>query len=711
MNFRLKHILLTISTLFCLASPVSAEECSTTTASAQRPKVAVVLAGGGAKGLAHVGALKVIEQAGIPIDIVVGTSMGSIVGGLYSIGYTVEELENVIHGTDWMQLLFDNPDYGNELLSARKANGNYQLRVSLDRNRLLSSTGKGGLLEGRNISQLFRNLTIGLPDSISFDEFPIRFACVSTNAVNGSRHEFHKGNLPVAMRSSMAIPGVFTPVKADSGIFIDGWIVDNFPVDVARNMGADIIIGVDLVQDNNPETQANNMLDIMTYVIDLVSEQQYLKNVKNSDIYIDVDVTGYSAASFTPIAIDSLLCRGERRANEKFDELKALHDRLQRDYNIDSVMQHRERRMRNVNYNPKCVNYEETLSQIFHPHPHMHFAKFRNNYLRGQMNLGARFDNDEYASIQFASEIKLTKKRESSLGIYARLGERMYGGIALSSQFWKNMKAQLSYRFEHKGLTYRYHGSKIGDLEDNHNLLRFGFSQEWRHVMYTWGIRYDMHHYHDKLIDTEIMNIDDNLRKEKYLNYFLHTEYNTLDALYFPTEGSRFMGRLEVLTDNLYKYNDRRPVPILFLSYEKHWNTFGKFSISPHIQTRVIFEGNAEVPFALNNVIGGPFKGMKVSHQLTMAGIAYMESVRENGIVLGGLNLQQQLGDNHFIESSIDAATFCDDFIDAFESMSHTWGIKLGYSYRSLAGPVSLCGYWSERTKQIRLLLNVGYYF
>ena len=182
----------------------------------ERPKVAVVLAGGGAKGLAHIGVLKVLEEAGVPIDIVVGNSMGSIVGALYAIGYTPEEMDSIVRRTDWIQLLLDQPDYGNQLLSARKLNESYQLRVALDRERQTSMTGRSGLIRGKNIEDYLRRLTATVPDSVCFDSLPMPFACNATEVVAGRSHEFHSGNLVKAMRASMAIPGVFTPVQYDS---------------------------------------------------------------------------------------------------------------------------------------------------------------------------------------------------------------------------------------------------------------------------------------------------------------------------------------------------------------------------------------------------------------------------------------------------------------------------------------------------------------
>ena len=180
----------------------------------ERPTVAVVLSGGGAKGVAHIGALRVIEEAGIPIDIVCGTSMGALVGGLYSMGYSTDFLDSLVRAQDWTTLLSDRTDPSTLTLRQREEQNTY-----IFMRRLGSvASDRGGVIRGHNVESLLRSLTIELPDSISFDSLPTRFACVATDLVLGREIDFHSGNLVEAMRASMAIPGVFTPVRKGENI-------------------------------------------------------------------------------------------------------------------------------------------------------------------------------------------------------------------------------------------------------------------------------------------------------------------------------------------------------------------------------------------------------------------------------------------------------------------------------------------------------------
>ena len=311
--------LLIAAGLLCISVHITAQPHS-------RKKVGIVLSGGGAKGMAHIGALKVIEKAGIPIDYVVGTSMGSIIGGLYSIGYTPEQLDSMVRRQDWTFLLSDKIPRSEQNMAEREAAEKYVFSLPFGKDAKTQAIG--GLIKGQNLANLFSELTVGYHDSIDFNKLPIPFACVSENIVNGNEVNFHKGVLATAMRASMAIPGVFTPVRLDSMVLVDGGVVNNYPVNVARAMGADIIIGVDVQSDLKPANELNSAGSILGQLINLMGLQLYKKNLEETNAYIKVNVEGYSAASFTPNAVDTLIRRGEEAALAQEGALMKLKQEL-----------------------------------------------------------------------------------------------------------------------------------------------------------------------------------------------------------------------------------------------------------------------------------------------------------------------------------------------------------------------------------------------
>ena len=176
-----------------------------------RPKVGLVLGGGGAKGAAEIGVLKYIEEAGVHIDYIVGTSIGSIIGGLYSVGYRSQQLDSLFVNTDWENIFSES----------------------------IAGT--------QQISNVFSDL-LNLPDSVDFDSLPIPYRCVATDIINTEEVILQRGNLARAMRASMSIPGAFKPVKWEGKLLVDGGMLNNLPVDIAKKMGADIIIAIDLAQ-------------------------------------------------------------------------------------------------------------------------------------------------------------------------------------------------------------------------------------------------------------------------------------------------------------------------------------------------------------------------------------------------------------------------------------------------------------------------------
>ena len=244
-----------------------------------RPTVALVLSGGGAKGAATIGALKLISQYDIPVDMVLGTSIGGLIGGLYAIGYDVDYLDSLIRNMDWDLALSDKVPsdyipysrqqykekfalsipfyYSQDDIARQRAsevspfrsnrNGLLDLSASGDATSLIGRNIMGslpsGLVYGQNVNHVITSKTVGYSDSLDFFQLPIPFACVATDVASGRAKVWHSGSLNLALRSTMSIPGLFTPIRTKGMVLVDGGTRNNFPTDIAREMGADYIIG------------------------------------------------------------------------------------------------------------------------------------------------------------------------------------------------------------------------------------------------------------------------------------------------------------------------------------------------------------------------------------------------------------------------------------------------------------------------------------
>ena len=288
-----------------------------------RKKVAVVLSGGGAKGMAHIGALKVLEKANIPIDIITGTSMGSIIGGLYSIGYNANSLDSMVRVQDWSYVITDKEDLRNQSLNDRKKQNTYLFTTGMTIGK--RDVNAGGFIKGKNLAELFQQLCAGFTDSLDFThDLPIPFACVATNIIDNSEVDFHSGRLPQAMRASMAIPVAFSPVRIGDMILVDGGMRNNYPADIAREMGADVIIGITVQGAPKVAEDVSGTMSILSQIIDVNCKNKYDDNLAITNLHMQVDTKGYGSASFSQAAIDTLIRRGEEEAMRHWDDIIAL---------------------------------------------------------------------------------------------------------------------------------------------------------------------------------------------------------------------------------------------------------------------------------------------------------------------------------------------------------------------------------------------------
>ena len=319
----MKKILLILAVAMICGS-MSAQNDSTAVG---RKKVAVVLSGGGAKGMAHIGVLKVLEQAGIPVDIVTGTSMGSIIGGLYAIGYNANSLDSMGRVQDWGYVITDKEDLRRQSLDDRRKQNTYLFSTGLTFGK--RDLQAGGIIKGKNLAELFNQLCVGFTDSLDFSrDLPIPFACVATDIIDNSEVDFHSGWLPKAMRASMAIPAAFSPVRIGDKVLVDGGLKNNYPADLAREMGAEIIIGVTVQGAPKSAEDVGGTMSILSQIIDVNCKNKLDENLAITDLHLQVDTKGYGSASFSQAAIDTLIRRGEEEAMRHWDDIIALKQRI-----------------------------------------------------------------------------------------------------------------------------------------------------------------------------------------------------------------------------------------------------------------------------------------------------------------------------------------------------------------------------------------------
>lgn len=289
-----------------------------------RPKIGLVLSGGGARGAAHIGVIRVLEELRIPIDCIAGSSMGSIIGGLYASGMSIEEIEQALTGVDWSDAFLDE---------IQREERSFRRKRDDDLNLLKAKAGlkdgsfslPAGVLQGQKLDQLFKRLILAVEGTRDFNQLRIPFRAVATDIVTGKEVVLDQGDLSLAMRASMSVPAVFAPVEIDGRLLVDGGVSNNLPMDVARSMGADTLIVVDISTPLSPRDELQNALAItnqLTSILTRSNTEAQLATLRKQDILLVPDLKGISSSDFARAG--EAIPRGMAAANDKRKALARL---------------------------------------------------------------------------------------------------------------------------------------------------------------------------------------------------------------------------------------------------------------------------------------------------------------------------------------------------------------------------------------------------
>jgi NTE family protein len=293
--------------------------------SQDRPKVGIVLSGGGAKGVAHIPVLKLLDELDLPIDCIAGSSAGGVMGGLYAAGYSGADIERIFADIDWEDIFSDRPPRDLVPFFEKRLDGRYQLELPLRKG--IPSTPQG-LIAGQKFYNLFSSLSFPLPGDLAFDDLPIPFRCVAVDIITGEQVILGNGSLARALRATMAIPTIFAPVEWDEYLLVDGGLLNNLPVDVVKDMGADIVIAVDLANPLNPRDELASADRILGQSLQVVEVEQKKNKMDKVDLLIWPDMKGLSSTDyFSPERMARIKERGEEAARNARPALQALKEK------------------------------------------------------------------------------------------------------------------------------------------------------------------------------------------------------------------------------------------------------------------------------------------------------------------------------------------------------------------------------------------------
>ena len=739
----MKKIILLLLAVMTMVT-VSAQTDSTT---AKRKRVAVVLSGGGAKGMAHIGVLKVLEKAGIPVDIVTGTSMGSIIGGLYAIGYNANSLDSMVRVQDWSYVITDKEDLRRQSLGDRKKQNTYLISTGMTIGK--RDMNAGGIIKGKNLAELFQQLCVGFTDSLDFSrDLPIPFDCVATDIIENNEVDFHSGRLPQAMRASMAIPAAFSPVRIGDMVLVDGGLKNNYPADLAREMGAEVIIGVTVQGAPKSAEEVSGTMSILSQIIDVNCKNKVNENLTITDLHLQVNTKGYGSASFSQAAIDTLIRRGEEEAMRHWDDIIALKRQIGIDETFRPVILQplrpqvmtEKQRVTSYTFENMTPQAERFLQQKFHLNKtdsidaqleqeittSMRIDLFyqtaecrlvpegdgvrvilsAGNRKSVQLHAGVRYDMEEYAAVQLGLDIPLRTAVPVNTDITLRLGRRLMARGEITVHPRSFTRPTFSYTFRRNDVDIYTEGKLDYNIRYNQFQAEFlPFNFNFRHFNLQMGLRWDYLHYRDKLGSATSKQVT--LENEHFYSYRARLNYNSEDSWYFPTRGARFNAEYAYLTDNFTQLDKNAGMSEVSADWRMSFTIGSRFTIQPMLYGRMLF--GSVIPAVFGNTVGGEWFGHYVEQQMPFAGIGNMEYVNHH-FLAAQLQAQERIGNNSYVLLRLAAAQQADKTKELLDH-STLLGVQATYYYNTIVGPVGASLGYSNRTKKPYFYLNLGYEF
>lgn len=754
-----------------------------------RPTVALVLSGGGAKGAATVGVLKYLEQYDFPIDMVVGTSIGGLVGGMYALGYDADYLDSLFRNMDWSMALTDKvdksyipyartrykekfllsfpfyyktDDYKNFLrgdmpfaagrsreIHLGASSGEEGQINDLVRGNFLGSL-PSGFVFGQNVNQIITSRTVGYSDSTDFFKFPIPFACVATDMATGRAKIWHDGSVNLALRSTMSIPGLFAPVRTEGMVLVDGGMRNNFPVNIAREMGADIIIGIDLSNESPTAEEIQNLGDILSSTMDLFEDDAHNLNVQLVDVHVHPDLTGYNMLSFNREAVDTMYRRGYLAAEQVKPQLDAIRHRLGKarhkfngkpavdlgkaavliqDIDIVGVSEREaDYLLSKMKIKPGTVAtkemIEDEVATIFGKGAYDYVTyelrgkqepyRLRILCKRGpmhQIGFGARIDSRDIVSLLLNVGFNTHAMRGSSLDITGRISMNPYLDLHYiynTDDFATfNLRGTLQYA---ASSAIRVHATYGNVAMLSSGVEAYFSNMHWSSMDVKLGIR-GRYYNAFKAVATSESGVDYSTRpgEDAFLpSVFMDGRVETLDDGYFPTRGVSVGVRGELSTDFALPGKQQDPSLLYIAQIDgKFPFTFGRLSFIPQYNVRMIFGKTA--PFHLYNMIGGDMAGKYVEHQIPFIGTDSV-TILSNHLGLLRLDARYQIAKNNYV-SLLGNWAYSFESLPAWKDGKQLLGVGVRYSYDSIVGPISAQLHWSSISKSLGLYLSMGYHF
>lgn len=754
---------------------------------ARRPVVALVLSGGGAKGAAHIGVIRHLEMLDIPVDMVLGTSMGGLIGGLYAVGYDSHHMERIIRNVDWNHILFDKVNRRYLSYGDMKHKGRYQLTIPFyyARNDFLQmqeeayagvpekyaplsldAEGKGGdrqllkdnllaslpagFVSGQNVGNFLSSLTVGYQDEMDFMKLPVPYVCVATDMISFRGKTWYQGKLTSAMRSTMSIPGLFSPVRTRGMVLVDGGMRNNYPVDIAYDLGADYVIGVELSDARKSYQNVNNIGDLAGQWIDMLIFDNLEHTKDLADVKIKPDLHEFNMLSFSDDNIKTIIARGYDAAESKDSLLVALKEHIGEDnlpvpkhtavdLTVERVVigeidfhgvSEAEKRIldEKMTFEPGDsvgkAEIDHCIDQIFatqafdyvtyeilgHEDPYKLLINCRKGPVH-QVGLGMRIDSEELVALLLDVYLNGRRLKGSKYDFTAKIGINPSLRFNYSYDAPKaptlNLSAAIRWtdmnrlRLGGNALSLCYLNASAEAFLSDINLSKFNFKLGLRNDWYKVGAN-----TLGSAIDPSLFGPSFDLEQANndYLTVNTSVRGETFDTNYFPSKGFTlgayygwtFAGFGPGSFHNFHTVSIDGKVVI----------PAGKvFAFIPSFNARFVL-GSGQIPVPYLNLMGGSLSRRYFSQQMAFQGINYAR-ICDRILTVYEADFRFRLAKNHYIDGIVDYARDCDRFMD-YAIGPGDFGAALQYSYNTIIGPLSANVHWSTITGKPGFYLSMG---
>lgn len=702
-----------------------------------RPKIALVLSGGGAKGFAHIGVLKVLEEEGLPIDLIVGTSMGSLVGGIYSIGYSASEIETLVKSLDWENTLTDEVPRAFHSKNDQLLKQRYIFSLPITGHKKLSLPQ--GLVKGQNVLSIFCDLAGNVPTDADFQKFPIPFACVATNLENGKEVILKNGFLPTAMYSSMAIPIAFQSSVHNGMFLVDGGLVNNFPTDVARKLGADIIIGVDIRNDFFDRKNLQSLDNVVGQLIGFFDQSKDSVNKSLCDIIIRPDVSGYSMTSFTNQAVDTLIFRGEKATAAFREQIRDLKQKFGLSASPVSrdLVKPQIRRITEItfsgNYHLDPDFLKKTLS-IDIP------GEYTSSEIKTAIDRLVGLGGFERISYTFSEgnngkilNINLTSREISTQNVGFKANtvdgaailinttrknyKNIFGYLSASAEL--SVNPELSFTAETNKTNLPTLGLNIKGKYQNYNIFDQGkkafeanifhssasvyFYQPFvRHLELGMGLQEE--YFHGDIFSKNT-GIETSGKMDQFLsNVYSYLSFDNMDDYYFPTRGTNMYAEFSIMGD----FNASTVLsPVALFKMKNVIPLDENISLLFDINGRALF--NSDSPLSRMTLVGGEPYTQYFNYHLPFVGLPAL-TISERYTLISLIGLRMRLSKSQYA-SVLFNGMWQDTDLLLRKKAKTTFGGGFRYSIKSKLGPLDLTLGYSGEFDRPTFSANFGYWF